>query len=234
MVNDIKWKIEHFFSAFNKWHEFVINECNDRIEGLILSCVFLDSLAGYKLGPGNVNNRFVNFILDYSGQRKLYEKVSLPKLRYDLIKRYGPNDSKTKALESNFQLDEFYFTTQGHCVDVNWTELKETLSSQLGQVEVDTLQKLANNFTYVQILYDDYRCKLVHEARVPLTMNISESEEPYYINILMSEDIKDQRTLFRIPPTFIIGTLRNCIDNFREECTNDGIDPLANRQHEII
>jgi hypothetical protein len=233
-MTDLEWKIEHFFNAFCKWHDFVTNECNDRIEGLILSCVFLDSLAGYKFGPGNVNQRFINFMLDYSGQRMFYEKVSLPKLRYELIKRFGPKDIKTKVLNDNFQLDEWFFTTRGYCVDVNELELRQKLSSQLQQAEVNIVIKLDSDFHYVQILYDDYRCKLVHEARIPITMNLWESDEPYYVNILKNGGVGNQRTYFRIPPIFIIRTFKNCIDNFRQECINKGIDPLLNRQNDMF
>jgi hypothetical protein len=230
-MKELELNINHFFKAYYDWHSFITSQCKERIEGLILACTYLDSLAGYKYGKHNIKKRFANFVLNYSGQRHIYEKVSLPKLRYKL--KMGEKTIHLKLLsivEANFKLNEYYFTTRGHCVDLSVEDLRNCLSGKTITSEFEELIKIAGEFKYIDVLYEDYRCKLIHESRKPMDMNLWDSTEPYYINIFKGDDL--EHTCFRIPSQFICGTLKSCIDNFKAECLRDGFDPLYGREEE--
>jgi hypothetical protein len=223
--------INHFFNAYYNCYKFIIDQCNDRIEGSILSCVYLDSLAGYKYENTTNKVRFIEFVLNYSGQLDIYEKISLPKLRY-FLKGNHQSAQYLSILEANFKLDEYYFTQKGHCQDLSISDLRNKLNGKISNIDLEDLIEIADDFKYANILYKDYRCKLIHELRKPIDANLWDRKVPYYINISKINGIDNEHTCFRIPPEFISDTLKRCIDNYFSECLNNDIDPLAGREDE--
>lgn len=83
-----KGEIKHFFSAFRDFLKFIDENCVGRLESIILICIYIDSLSGYKYGKRENKKRFMDFVLNYSGLEDTYSKVCLPLLRDELEKEY--------------------------------------------------------------------------------------------------------------------------------------------------
>jgi|WetSurMetagenome_2_1015567.scaffolds.fasta_scaffold74695_2 hypothetical protein len=223
----IEKHIKHYFDSFLYLYNYIIENCSDRIEGAILATTYLDSLAKSRYGGNSKSERFNNFILNYSGQRDVYEKISIPLLKYGLQKQSGKCDTIINLLEREFSIGEFEFIKVGYDVDVNIVGLEQRTMKYLDEPQLRLLIKTADRYKYSMILWYDYRCNLVHETRFPKNMarTFQNHSEPFYSSLL-NMSTKMPQTTFCIPPVFIFRTLQNCINNYKNECIAINWDPF--------
>lgn len=220
-----------FFEGFKRFYDFIDKKCQDRIEGIILACAYLDSLSGYKYGDGSNAKRFINFVKTYSGFGDKYDLVSIPLLSYHLADLKSFDRNFVKIIKDEFEIYNYKFEYLGHSVDVNMIDLEKRLKGKISDKDIDYIKHHALRFEYAQILWQDYRCNLIHESRLrnPGAINLQQTSEPYYVvltNLDKDMKVKDEFIVFAFPPTFIMKTLHNCIVNFENECRRDMIDPF--------
>jgi hypothetical protein len=217
---------EFFFDYFKARIDFVEQNCLKRIEGLILLCCYLDSLAGYRYGGQSTCQRFRDFIVEYSGNESAWKKVSLPLLKAHFIKNknttYADFVRKLGVIESNYVL-------QGYNVDMDIRAMEQAAEGKIITPFSAHLKKEIADFEYVRILWREYRNPAVHEASVyrdEAPDPWGDKREPFYAHVNMWEDgkIGRDKITFAIPAEFILTTLKCCIDKFREYTTQKNID----------
>ncbi|OGC88966.1 MAG: hypothetical protein A2142_04185 [candidate division Zixibacteria bacterium RBG_16_48_11] len=243
-------KRKFFFDYFRQRLAFVKEHCTKHnLEAVILSCCALDGLSAYRYGGKSNLKRFLQFVLEYSGLKEDYLKVSLPLLKQDAEKLLGseaniPNDKKARIerfiefLENQLGVKDEEYTRLSYDVDMPIESLKNKLWSRQRNGEYDQtlllikdiLKKELLDYTYIAILWREYRCLAVHESalkRDKAGINLGKKIVPYYVNenIIKSDRIFRSIPRFDIPPQFIISTLENCINNLEKEWEQNNVDP---------
>jgi len=217
--NNDKINWDHFFWCYDDTINFVENKCLDRIEGVIILCCCLDSLAGYRYGGTSRKNRFQQFLVEHSNQADIWRKVSVIRLRQELEARnheYYQNMinflRRQGAITSNYSgLD--------YNPDVDYDTLMNKASESLSKDYLESLNKDILEFEYSSILWNDYRNQAIHERTLgnDKAINIGDKTIPYYSNEIPLKGGKIQtKTHFAIPPCYILETLKNCIAGFKK------------------
>jgi hypothetical protein len=224
-------RLKFFFDFFEERIKFIEENCLNRIEGLILSCCYLDSLAGYKYGGRSSKKKFKKFILSYSGFQLIWNRISLPLLKRCLERKnhefYKPF---IKFLEEKFGVNKSKYGDLSYNVDVDLQILQEKAKGQLENEYFLQLKGELEAFEYTSILWRDYRNSAVHKtsSKKDEAHQLAEKTEPFYVNYGILEDSKIVReeTRFGIPTIFILNTLKACLKNFVDECLKDNVDLL--------
>src|SRR5574341_1372066 len=81
MQNQRKTNLEHFIEFFSARLDFVESSCKNSIEGMILLCSYIDSLAGYRYNGKSNSQRFKRFLVEDTEQSPTWRKLSLILLR---------------------------------------------------------------------------------------------------------------------------------------------------------
>lgn len=222
--------IDNFFSIFYNRLGFINKYCHESIEGYILAIVNSDALSSYKYKKVNNNkDRFTRFIEKYSNCSEILQLISLPLLRYNLMKSPNIYKELIKMLERDFEVTEFYHNRVDYNNDVNWNKLKIEVKKIYNNKETEEIRNKAQYFKYSSILYTKYRCGLVHEANLPVDEAFSFDDEvlPHY-NVEMASVRGENKNMirFRIPYMFINNLFFGCIDNFENECNKNLKHPL--------
>jgi len=220
--------IGHFFDFFEARIEFIKQACLDRIEGTILVCCYLDSLAGYRYGGASGRDRLKRFLTEHTDQADVWRKVSLILLRQHFETKDHPFFdgminflNKLGASTDNFLNLDF---NPDICIDTLFDRAREELPGD----DLRQMQHDIHEFEYSSILWNEYRNPSVHETVVSINraMNLADNEEPFYSNMNVMEGGKITRTItcFDIPPTFLVRTIETGLRSFKEliekgECT---------------
>jgi len=226
---EIQERLRFFFDFFEERIKFIEENCLNRIEGLILSCCYLDSLAGYKYGGRSSKKKFKKFILSYSGFQSIWNRISLPLLKRCLERKnhefYKPF---IKFLEDKLGVKKNKYTDLSYNVDVDLQTLQEKAKGLLEDRYLLQLKGELEEFEYTSILWRDYRNFAVHKtsSKKDEAHPLVEKTEPFYVNygIMEGNKITREETLFGIPPIFILNTLKACLKNFTDECLKTNID----------
>jgi len=221
--------IKIFFDAFRKLQKFIDEYCRGEFEfeGLILSCCYLDSLAGYKYGGKSSGQRFSKFINEYSGKKECWTKIALPILLQDIPKLGIDSKLSTRLkrfLNQGMKVRPANYTKYGHNVDTDWHSLEEQLRREFTSDEVESLKRKIEYYQYSYLLWQNYRNPAIHEtAKRNHANNIAGAKEPYYHGGY-------SKVRFGIPEEFIFETLQNCISNFEKECVEKQWDPILDKE----
>jgi hypothetical protein len=224
-----KQAIDHFFEAFRSFLEFIDKYCKGRFESVALICIYIDSLSGYKYGKRGNRNRFIKFIMNYSGLSNIYSRVCLPLIRSELRSKHPAYKDIINFFASTLNVTEEEnaagFTYDNS--DIPLDEFQSKLRARFpDENKVKNVVKIASSLRYVDYFYNHYRCKVIHEARMSEkeAPYFKEHEEPFYVPVA-DEDGKKE-IWFGIPFKFMRRTLLNCIENFEEECIARDINPF--------
>jgi hypothetical protein len=225
--------IEHFFWAFREYLKFIDEKCQERFEGRLLICVYLDSLSGYKYGRMMIRNRFKSFVLNYSKMKDIFSLISLPLLKEWIIKEF-PEQSDIKDIfttKLNMPDPNDILKWEYPNIDVNIIKLSNILYNELPYDIFIRIMKQAYDFQYVNILYERYRCMPIHEARLSdeEAPNLNKRINPYYTVISPTNNnmaLLPKVVWFGLPFIFLRKTLKNCIDSFESECIKNDINPF--------
>jgi len=227
--------IKIFFNAFRKLQKFIDDYCRDQFEfeGLILSCCYLDSLAGYKYGGESNGDRFNKFVNEYSGRREIYTKIALPILLQEI-----PNlkiDSRLAIRLQQFLTQEIgvkinNYVQYGYDIDIDLVSLWERLKNKFSPAEIELLGNKIEKFQYSYLLWRNYRNPLIHETAIrDEAPNLARKEEPYYHTRLIQGG-GNRKVHFGIPRKFVFETLKDCISNFEKECLEKQWDPVLDKK----
>ena len=215
-----------------------------------MTCCALDALSAYKYGGKSTFRRFANFILEYSGFREKYLKVCLPELKLtiqQILSRgtlVSEQDKLLKKFEGFLQEEvgvvfNEYPSPVVSTIDIPFRLLKSKAVSAFGTDEfaraIDLTIKSAGvpneeYFTYIGILWKDYRCLGVHEMSLKKGSVVYDSifplREPYYSSVSERLDDKFSESIpkLTIPALFMVETLENCITNFEVYCNEKSLD----------
>lgn len=222
---------EFFFDYFEERISFVEKNCLGKIEGLILTCCYIDSLAGFKYGGRSSKKRFKKFILSYSGLQHIWTRISLASLKQHLEEKnhdfYRP---MVEFLEKKLGVQRRKYDELSYNPDVDLQTLQQTAKGLLDNTYIGRLQTELTEFQYTLILWRDYRNSAVHKAssKKDEAQQLSVKTEPFYVNYTDSDEgkAKSEKTRFGIPPVFILKTLKTCLKNFKDECAKADIDLL--------
>jgi hypothetical protein len=225
--------IEHFFWAFREYLKFIDEKCEERFEGRVLICVYLDSLSGYKYGRMSVRNKFKSFVLNYSKLAYKYSLISLPLLREWIIKEFPERTdiSDIFSTKLNMPNPNDILKWEYPNIDINIIKLSDILCNELPSDIFNQTMKHAYEFQYVNILYERYRCMPIHEARLSEkeAPNLNKRIDPYYTIISPADEnrgLLPKVVWFGLPFVFLRKTLENCIDSFESECIKNDINPF--------
>ncbi len=224
MTNSNNDNNDNFFDFFKERLNFVNINCLERIEGIILLCSYIDSLAGYTYGGNSSYIRFKKFLIECTTQSNTWKKVSLILLRqytesrdfkyYDdlinLLNRLGARTSDFINLDNN--------------PDIHTEELLSECKAKIHTDKYNLILKDIEKFDYTAILWNAYRNASVHESAIQLeqAMNIKNHEIPYYSNLnkFINGKLEPQQTCFGIPPIFLIRTIESGLESIREKVDN--------------
>lgn len=220
-----------FFDYFEERISFVENNCLGRIEGLILTCCYIDSLAGFRYGGASSKKRFRQFILSYSGLEHIWTKISLPFLKRHLeLKNHDFYKPFIEFIEKKLGVQRRKYDDLSYNPDIDSQKLLEKAIGMFDDRYLLQMRGELTEFDYISILWKDYRNSAVHEttSKKDEAHPLSEKAEPFYVNytIIHDDKTKHEETRFGIPPVFILKTLKTCLKNFKDECEKVDIDLL--------
>lgn len=223
--NDTQVNSDHFFEFYQARIKFVKANCIDRIEGTILLCSYLDSLAGYRYSESSSATRFRRFLIEDTDQTDTWRKVSLILLRQYVEEKNLQAYSKLIQVLNRLGAVTSNFFILNHNPDISLESLLTECKSELSSEQITTFRRAEfKRFEYSAILWNAYRNASVHETTVQLNqaMNIAEREVPFYSNRYIIEDgkIVATRTCFDIPPSFLISTIESGLFKLKELVAN--------------
>ncbi len=209
---------EYFFNCFEERLKFIKTHCLDRIEGLILICCCLDALGGYCYRKRSNFKLFREFIIEYSGRKEIWTKISLP-----LLKEYFEHNNQPRNVEFMRKLgvNEKSYLMKDYNTDINIDEIESKATKHIITPFSDDFKREILDFEYVRILWLKYRNPAIHEMKSNPdgAANIFEqSESVYYNHQTISENYKPigEKINIDIPQPFLFKTLTQCLRNFRK------------------
>jgi hypothetical protein len=216
--------LEHFRGCFEDRISFVRQTCligeKPRPEGLLLLTGLLDALAGYRYYEvaGNYT-RFRALLLEHSGERDFWSKVSVYRLYEEL--RQSNDEGLREIAEGvfekyvllNFLADPVRYNPDGPIADV--------------VSDFEEVRRFAEKCEYTAILWS-YRNYAMHEGtalNVPPPCPFGSDYEPiqpyYSVSSLSSEN---RMVRFMIPTQYVLKTLETCVESFMMDCKQDRFD----------
>jgi len=210
---------------------------------MLQACVHLDALARVTARGrgGTPRERFVSVLTEHSGVRT-WGLVSLPEL-WGAIQHPGTVDSRRlrQQLEEIRTREEWSspgprlkeillpreVAEMSRIVPADRIDrpVSQTLTALAGAgVCVDDICKaVVQEFTHAGILYRDYRCALVHEARPKSRgWHFSPRQAPHYCACEDDEIL----VCLVIPNQFVLKTLACLITILREDCRRRSLNPF--------
>ncbi len=219
MSSQSQQDIDFFFDFFQARLEFVRSHCIDRIEGVILLCSYVDSLAGYRYGGTTGPARFKKFLIEDTLYSETWRKVSLILLRQYLEKKELKLYAKAIEVLNQLGARTSNFRDLNYNPDIPLELLLNEFSKSLSRKEITFFQKDFERFQYSAILWNCYRNSSVHESAVGLkkAMNLTDQSEPFYSNEHSGHDgsILDH-TRFDIPMQFLVRSIESGLQKLRE------------------
>jgi len=211
---------DNFFEFYRARLEFVKANCIDRIEGIILLCSYLDSLAGYRYSGSSSVVRFRRFLIEDTDHADTWRKVSLILLRQYVEDKNLQIYSKLIQVLNRLGAATSNFVNLSYNPDISFESLLTECKNELSSEQVATFKAEFKRFEYSAILWNAYRNASVHETAIQLNqaMNISQREVPFYSNQDIIEDGKTlaTRTCFDIPQSFLISTIESGLLKLKE------------------
>ncbi len=211
---------DFFFGYFEKRIRYVRENCLDQIEGTILLCCYLDSLSGYCYGGHTGKARLERFLLEHTGQRDIWKKVSLVLLRQHLESKKLPFYSDMISFLNGLGVRMINFNNLGFNPDVDFETLVNKAERILPAGYLGKLDGDIREFEYSAILWRDYRNMAVHETALPegRAENLAGKKEPFYsnMNAIAGREVVPIKTCFDIPPEFLLFTIESGLDSFRK------------------
>lgn len=226
--------IKYFFQVFKDRIIFIRNNCLKNseltIEGLILSVSYLDALSFYKYKTKSTAKRFSDFVQKYSSQNKsdYYNKINMPLLLRRIKKKQNNSLHQRfiSFIEVNIGANTGNYVNLNYDVDMRIEELCEKMNTSFNIYEIATLLEDIEQSKWSQVLWEYYRCSLIHEMRKKDEgMNIANKSGPYYSNMILIDENAEE-TKFGMPSKYILETLEECTCNFEKDCLDNKIDPL--------
>lgn len=223
---------DFFFEYYEARVAFVEETCLERIEGLLLMCCYLDALAGYRFGGKSSGERFRKFILEHGNTTAIWQKISLMSLYNDMVE-------KKVLFPAGF--DHLLGRQWGHILnfcqlnfnpDIDVEELERRSEGIVASPWSEALKRDVEQYEYTRILWRTYRTNAVHETSIdadaaPMGLG-SDEHVPFYRHINMMKDAKIvlEAVRLRIPPKFILATLKECLNSFSAFVSTSGIEVL--------
>lgn len=191
----------------------IINTISDWKFQMICTFSLLDSFAQARDNYSD-NNRecFCRFVSEYSRSFEYWNTI-------DPITLYYKNYSK---FEDWNPLSGMIECTVYHCSEIE--SIRNSIFSS--SIELNNKQ----HHTYVELLYK-LRCKLVHEMETPHGLmgdKRLDEKEPFYSSYEVLGDKWGETWALTFPCDFIKSTVSECINNYINECAENGVDPFEN------
>jgi len=212
-----------FFEFYNARISFIEENCLKTIEGLILSCCCLDSLAGYCFGGKSSLDRFQRLIYEYSGNAEYWHRISLP-----LLKEHYNKNGKTKYsdLMRKFGVSEDNYLQIGYNVDISPDKI-EVKAKNYNCVVLpfsEATRKEITDFGYSRVFWNNYRHAAIHEFLKyhdgPPHLFEEKNEVVYSHESVFDKSgnrIIESKINICFPIKFILKTLKDCLSNFKLE-----------------
>lgn len=209
-------------------------------EANVLALAAIDSLANlwqlaFKHSYSSHARRFAEFLISCSGKADIFERISLPYVRWkarETLPRFQPH--VLSVLEncglSSPQPPDPYSEQARRCRLISDDPpLPALLGSQLASVATATTAKgLALHDWLLDcrlgtILYVEYRCFWLHEGRsghATHSFDVGTGEPTYLTNDFAMPP------LISFPVPFLVSVLRSCIDNFEHTAQQASVNPV--------
>lgn len=209
-----------FFDYFDARVRFIKDYCLEKIEGLILICCCIDALSGYRHNQKSSFGLFKKFILEHSGEKDIWTKISLP-----LLKENFKHEGMTKYsdLMIKFGVNEISYLMKGYNTDVSLEELEKRAANYNLVITPfsDEMKIKILKFEYVKILWDKYRNYAIHELRTnpdePANIfNQTDSVFYNHCNYFDSSGTRREKVRISFPRSFLLRTLEQCLTNLRK------------------
>jgi len=215
----VQLKLNRFIEYFEARVEFLKSKCEDRIEGYILACCYLDSLAGYRYGGQSNFARFRKFLIESTDQADVWRRVSLILLRHYVESKDNPIFQGLAGLLAKLGAIETNFINLSFNPDIALESLLTKCSEELSPSEIQTHMSDIRRFEYAAILWQAYRNAVVHETAVGIkqALNLADRDTPFYSNenVVSGNTITGLYTRFDIPSSFLIATIESGLRRLR-------------------
>lgn len=195
------------------------------LEILLLSCCYIDALAGIFTNINGVNERFTE-ILIYLGYTN---DVDFSKINLLILeKQIREHNSKNQTLSLPQKYDNWvsgeiskrdYSSGDNVTLDLFEKDVLTrifAISSDAEKAKYEAvLKKAVRKATYAEVLYENYRNAAVHEALVKGHWEGATREDrPFYVAII------DDEPDLTFPGAFLIKVVENMIARIYKECTD--------------
>lgn len=198
--------------------------CLDALSGYCLRNCGLDTLSPPPKKRKKEFYRFKEFVLEFSGEKELWIKISLP-----LLKEHF--DTKNNNLYSEFirklGVNENSYLMKDYDVDMAMALLEEKAKDYVETPFSNSMRDNILRYEYIKLLWDKYRCFAVHEYRsfpekAPNIFN--QNSKPYYNHETpLFGRGGGKRVKIDFSHQFIFNTLRQCLFNFERYVDQHGI-----------
>jgi len=224
-----KERVQHFFEVYSRRIDFIDSLCSERnFERVLLCCCCIDSLGKYYceahgLGTGN-QERFMTFLSLAQPKYPELDSVWITGLEISL-RDAGETDladylaDKCGANVSNLVWNENYDP------DLQKQELEKRASQDLPKDRAERMKETATDFTYSKIIWRQYRNPSVHEGRFSHPWDYRNGPTPFTsvantVGIEKGKAAHYHRVQLGVPPTFLVGCLRESFHLFQTGTTS--------------
>jgi hypothetical protein len=176
------------------------------LDSIILTCSYLDALSVFCCGEGR--DAFIRFLQNYSQSehQRWYRRISCLYLDQPPLDRKGDLQAPLDRFDPTAIRSILYGSMRPDTrTDISLDEALHRLASADTRIDAKTL----NRFSYAAYLYERYRCHGVHNVQPPAP-GISGDAEPHY-------EPRQRPNRLVMPRSFILDTLKACIENFERE-----------------
>ncbi len=220
--NMISNDIRQYSSWFDNKIDFIATVKDDDIK-ILACCSLIDALAKCVYCDKSNRERFIN-VLEQFGDSKIWSKVSI----YHLTSDKGYNVFRAITRINNYfeQILSDLIKQDGKIVGCNIDTTICYIEKTINDFEsIKGLKEICQYYKYSSIFYREYRCGLVHEARIISKFNFDycRSEEPYYANYITENNSHEKHLI--IPVSFVINTTKIINSNVRNWLIKQNINP---------
>jgi len=215
---------DHFEQKIANLHELhkasSLNNNKFHFEIILLSCCYIDALAGIFTDEKEVSKRFIELLIAFGGTNDIdFAKINLiflsAKIR-EPIKNKPMFPQKYNKWISDEIGKRDYSRGDNTALDLTYDiilgKLFELSTEQEKKIYGDILKEKLRKSTYAGVLYENYRKPAVHEALTRGHWSTGHEDKPFYVSII------DLEPDFSFPPAFLIAVVENILHELYRKC----------------
>jgi len=220
---NVKNDIEQYSKWFNDRINFV-SKIDDKDIVILVCCSLIDALARCVYCDKGNRERFID-ILEQFGDTDIWTRVSI----YHMVQDRSYESIKQNKIVADYCAKKLNWVVGDG--KINYYDIDPTICTIKNEISnfesINELGEICQKYKYSTIFYKEYRCGLVHEARITseFKFDYCNGDMPYYANYMDIDDRNHDKKHLVFPAKFIITATQTITNNVKEWLANQNINP---------